>query len=191
MSAILFLKKKRMGFPALAEPQTNDDGKSAYGCKLIIRPDDNDVKALDKAIEQVAAERWKDDAPGVLAKLREDGKLALVKKEYRDKNGKVYSGFEDAYYLSARNSKEQPTVVDRFGGEITKKSDIERILYSGSYVNAKVEIWAQDNNFGRRINCTLLGVMFAADGDSFGGGASRASADEFAEMVEATGEDLV
>lgn len=191
MSAILFLKKLRMGFPALAEPQKSDDGKEAYGAKLIVKPDDPAVKALDAAIEQVAREKWKDEADSVLAMLRDKDRICLVKKEYRDKQGKVYAGFEGSFYLSTRNSKEQPTCVDRFGGELTKRSDIERILYSGCVVNAKVEIWAQDNNFGRRVNCTLLGVMFAADGESFGGGAARAAADEFADMVEDSAEDLV
>ena len=46
-------------------------------------------------------------------------------------------------------------------------------------VTAKVEFWAQDNNYGRRINCTLLGVMYAGEGERFGGGSAPASADDF------------
>ncbi len=191
MSRILFLKKTRMGFPSLAEPKAMGEGNPAYGCRLIIDPSDSNAKLLDNAIREVAEEQWKKDAEGILAKLVEDNKVCFSKREYRDKQGKVYAGFEGKYHLGARNGKEQPTCVDRFGGEITKKSDIERILYSGCVVNAKVEIWAQDNQYGRRINCTLLGIMFAADGESFGGGAGRASADDFADMVEDNAEDLV
>lgn len=191
-SAILFLRKKRMAFPALAEAKAIGDGEPAYGARLIIDPSDPDVKVLDNAIAAVAKAKWKGDAEAVLRMLVEEGKVAFSKKEYRDKKkGKVYAGFEDKYHLGARNAKEQPTVVDRFGGEIEKKSDIERILYSGCNVNAKIEIWAQDNSYGRRINCTLLGIMFNSDGESFGGGTGRASAREFSDMVESTGEDLV
>jgi len=42
-----------------------------------------------------------------------------------------------------------------------------------------VDIWPQDNKWGQRVNCTLRGVMFANDGENFGGG-TPASADEFA-----------
>ena len=72
------------------------------------------------------------------------------------------------------------------------KSAIEQLIYDGCRVNAKIEIWAQDNKFGRRINCSLLGVMFAGEGENFGGGAAPASADDFAGMAaKADAEDVL
>jgi hypothetical protein len=55
--------------------------------------------------------------------------------------------------------------------------------YAGCYVNASVEVWVQDNQWGKRVNCTLRGVQFLRDGDAFGGGAP-ASADEFDTVTE-------
>jgi hypothetical protein len=53
-------------------------------------------------------------------------------------------------------------------------------LYAGCFVHMHVELWAQDNQAGKGLRATLLGVMFAGDGDSFGGGA-RPDADAFGE----------
>ncbi len=53
--------------------------------------------------------------------------------------------------------------------------------YSGCYVNGIVDIWAQDNGFGRRLNATLKGVQFVKDGDAFSGG-TAVSADAFDDL---------
>ena len=79
--------------------------------------------------------------------------------------------------------------MDRLGNEVTSKAEIERLIYSGCYVHASVDIWPQDNKWGQRINCTLRGVMFANDGENFGGG-STASASEFADFA-IDAEDLI
>ena len=53
--------------------------------------------------------------------------------------------------------------------------------YSGCFVNASLELWAQDNNYGKRVNATLMGVQFYKDGDSFSGG-GVASEDDFDDL---------
>lgn len=187
----LKLKNVRISFPALAAPQALGDGEPAYGAKFIITPNSAHAAALDDAIAAVAKDQWKDKADSVLAMLREDGKVCYVKREYRSKKtGLPYEGFEGVHYLSARNAKNRPTVVDRFGNEVIDKSEIERLIYSGCHTHVSLDIWAQDNKWGRRINCTLRGVMFAGDGANFGGGSAPASASEFAEFAE-DAEDLL
>jgi hypothetical protein len=55
--------------------------------------------------------------------------------------------------------------------------------YSGCYVNAQVEVWAQDHkSFGKRINAQLLGVQFVEDGDSFQAGAPPANPEDFGDL---------
>ncbi len=56
-------------------------------------------------------------------------------------------------------------------------------------MNVNIDLWCQANNFGKRINATLVGVQFAADGDAFSG-AAPASPDDF-DSVEDDGEGLV
>lgn len=186
---IVMLKHKRIGFPALAEKQSVGDGEPAYGGRLIIAPDDKDIAALiEPAMLAAAKVRWKDDAEAVLAFLKEEDKCAFSRKEYRNKKTmKVYGGFEGMFHLGMRSAKTQPTIFDQYGEPVTDKAKITALIYSGCYVNAKVEFWAQDNNFGRRINCTPLGIMFAAEGESFGGGAAPAAVDDgdFAKLAKA------
>lgn len=187
----LKLKNVRISFPALAAPQALGDGEPAYGAKFIIEPGSKHAAALDDAIATVAKDQWKDKAESVLAMLREDRKVCYTKSEYRSKKtGLPYEGFEGKHYLNTRNAKSRPTVVDRFGNEVTDKGEIERLIYSGCHTHVSLDIWAQDNKWGRRINCTLRGVMFAGDGESFGGGGSVASANEFADFAEDAGDLL-
>lgn len=180
------LKNVVMAFPALAEPQSFGEGEPAYGAKFPITPNSEHQKAIEAAILAEAKEAWKDKADSVLKMLVEDGKLAFTKKVYRSKKtGEPYQGFDGTHYLSARNAKTQPSVYNQYGEEVTGKGEIERQAFSGAVVNASVEIWAQDNKWGRRINCSLRGVMLTGEGENFGGGSSPASADEFASLAKA------
>jgi hypothetical protein len=52
-------------------------------------------------------------------------------------------------------------------------------LYAGCYVNAIVDIWAQDNQFGKRINAKLLVVRKKKDGEPIGAGRTNAKAEDF------------
>ena len=187
----LKLKNVRISFPALAAPQAFGEGEPAYGAKFIIEPKSAAAEQLDKANAAVAKDQWKDKSASILKMLEEDKKVCFTKKEYRSaKTGQPYDGFEGMFYLNTRNAKVQPTVVDRFGQQVTDKGEIERLIYSGCYTHVSLDIWPQDNKWGRRINCTLRGVMFAADGENFGGGGSVASASEFADFAD-DAEDFV
>lgn len=180
------LKNVVLAFPALAEPQSLGDGEPAYGAKFPIKPNSEQQKAIEAAILAEAKEQWKDKAASILELLTEDGKLCFTKKVYKSKKtGEPYQGFDGTHYLSARNAKTQPTVFNEYGDELKTKSDIEAKAFSGALVNASVEIWAQDNKWGRRINCSLRGVMLTGQGENFGGGSSPASADEFASLAKA------
>lgn len=194
MATKIMLKGVTMAFPALAEPQAFGEGDPAYGAKFPIAPGSEAHKLLEDAIKAEATEAWKDKADATLTMLEEDGKIAFAKKVYRSrKTGEAYQGFDGKHYLSARNAKTQPTVYNQYGDELTSKGDIERQAFSGAKVNASVEIWAQDNKWGRRINCSLRGVMLTGEGENFGGGSSPASADEFAGLAKskADAEDVL
>jgi hypothetical protein len=180
------LKNVVMAFPSLAEPEAFGEGEPAYGAKFPIKPGCEQHKAIEAAMLVEAKEAWKDKADAVLEMLADDGKLAFAKKVYKSKKtGEAYAGFEGTHYLSTRSAKTQPSVYNQYGEEVTGKSEIERQGHSGAIVNASIEIWAQDNKWGRRINCSLRGVMLTGKGESFGGGSSPASADEFASMAKA------
>lgn len=189
MATRIMLKNVVLAFPALAEPQSFGEGEPAYGAKFPIKPNSEQQKAIEAAVLAEAKEAWKDKADSVVKMLEEDGKVAFTKKVYRSKKtGEPYQGFDGMHYLSTRNAKTQPTVFNQYGEEVSGKGDIERQAFSGAVVNASIEIWAQDNKWGRRINCSLRGVMLTGEGENFGGGSSPASADEFAGLAKAKAE---
>jgi hypothetical protein len=185
MAEQIMVKNVMLGFPALAEPQSLGDGEPAYSVKLPIQPGSENEKLIEAAIVAVAEEQWNDRAAAVLSMLKEDGKICYTKKVYRSKStGEAYDGFDNHYYLSARNAKTQPTVFNEYGEQLSKISDIERQAYSGAIAKGvSLEIWAQDNKWGKRINCTLRGVMLSGEGERKSGGSAPASADEFAGLA--------
>ena len=67
--------------------------------------------------------------------------------------------------------------------------EADGLPYSGCYVNASIELWAQDNNYGKRINASLRGVQFYRDGDAVAGGGGPASEDEFDDLAEGADAD--
>ena len=59
-------------------------------------------------------------------------------------------------------------------------------------MNAILDIWAQDNQYGKKVNAQLQGVQFFKDGDAFAGGGKAAAASDFTPIAEgADAEDLV
>lgn len=190
MATRVMLKNVVMAFPAIAQAQSYGDGDPAYGAKFPIEPNSENHKLIEQAMLGEATEQWKEKGEAILAMLAEDKKLCFSKTVYRSKKtGEPYEGFAGTHYLSARNATNQPTVIDQYGKEVTDKKAIERLAFSGAIVHASVEIWAQDNKWGRRINCSLRGIMLTGEGKNFGGGSAPASADEFAEFAKDAAED--
>ena len=104
---------------------------------------------------------------------------------------KNYADFENHMYVSA-NSKVRPLIMDVDKTKLTN-ADASRI-YSGCYGYVLLDVWAQDNQHGKRINATLKGVMKAADGEAFAGGQPATEANfadiEVPEGEESTAEDF-
>ena len=174
----MLIKNVRMAFPAIFEPEAFGDGDPAYGAKFIIPQSHPQLKEIRNAVITAGADKWGEKAPGILALLKDDKKVAWVEGPYRNKNGDIYDGFEGMYHLSTRNGGKAPIKPSVFDAQNRLLTQADGVVYSGCYVDASVEFYAQDNGYGRRINCSLRGVRKSGDGDSFGGGAS-ASADEF------------
>lgn len=179
----LKLSNVRLAFPTLFEAKTvNGEGKPAFSASLLIDPADPQVKAINAAIEAVAKEKWGAKADAMLKQMRAADKTALHNGDLKAS----YDGFPGNLYISARNPM-RPTVVAQ---DKTPLVEADGKPYAGCYVHAVVELWAQDNNYGKRVNATLMGVQFFKDGDSFTGG-GVASEDDFDDVsAGATADDL-
>lgn len=180
----LKLSNVRLAFPQLFEAKTvNGEGKPAFSASFLIEPTDNQVKAIREAIEQVARDKWGVKADAILKQMQAQDKTALHDGDIKSN----YDGFPGNLYVSARSAT-RPLVIDR---DKSPLAEADGKPYAGCYVNASIELWAQDNNYGKRINASLRGVQFLRDGDAFAGGGA-ASEDEFDDLaVDATADDLV
>ena len=160
--SIVKITNVRLSFADLFQP---DAKYGRYGASFPIVPGSANAAALDAAVTEVAAAKWGAKAEAVLAKLKGDGVVAYAHSPKVNADGEVYDGYSNMYTLNASN-KARPTVLDLDRSPLTEGDGRP---YSGCYVVAVIEIWAQDNSWGRRINATLKGVQFFAHGEAFSG----------------------
>jgi hypothetical protein len=157
------------------------EGEPAFSVTGIIGKDHPANKLLADAEEKVAKEKWGAKADGILKQIRAAGKGVV-----KDGDSKAeYAGFEGNMFVSTR-SPARPTVIDRDRSPLVAADGRP---YSGCYANVQVEVWAQDNSYGKRINAQLLGVQFVKDGDAFGGGAQPSNPDDFGDLSADEGEE--
>jgi hypothetical protein len=180
------LTSVRLSFPALFEPKAGPDGGAPkYSAAFIIEPGSKNAKALKDACAAVANEKWGAKAAGTMKELYAKDKVCYKENEKANSSGDVYAGFEGMHFVNTSN-KARPTVVDADKSPLTAQDGKP---YGGCYVNAIIDIWPQDNGYGKRVNATLMGVQFVKDGDAFVGG-TPASPDDFDVVAGADAEDL-
>jgi hypothetical protein len=140
------------------------------------------ASTVRKVIAMVAKDKWAAKADATLKPLLAGERTCLRDGDMKSQWG----GFEGNLYLSS-SSEKRPLVVN---ADKTPLVAADGKPYGGCYVNAVVDIWAQDNQYGKRINATLQSVQFFADGDSFAGG-SFGTEDDFDDVsAGATADDL-
>lgn len=172
--AIMQLKNVRLAFPALFEPKAVNPGdKPKFGGSFLLPPDHPQVAEIRQNIIQTARDKWGEKADAILKELKAKDRLCLHDGDTKAQ----YDGFEGMLYVSA-SSDARPTLIDR---DKTPLVEADGRPYAGCYVVVSIDIWAQDNNYGKRINATLRGVQFSKDGDAFSG-ARPADADEFDDL---------
>jgi hypothetical protein len=177
MSTVM-LQDVRLSFAnALFEAkQVQDQGDAKFSASFIIPPAHPCVKAIKDAMKKAAEEKWGAKAGEVFIALKAGDKLAL-----RDGDTKPqYEGYKGNLFLNASN-KIKPLVIDGNKSPLQASSGKP---YAGCYVNGSIEVWAQDNKFGKRINATLKGVQFLRDGARLAGG-GVASAEDFEAIPDA------
>lgn len=152
----------------------NGEGQPKFSCSLILQPGHAGIKAIEDAALKCAQEKWGAKAAQMIAAMKAQDKHPLHNGDTKTS----YDGFPGNFFVSARSVK-KPLVIDRDRTPLDQSSPR---LYPGAYVNAIIDLWAQDNQFGKRINAQIQGVQYFADGDSFGGGGTVASQDEFADL---------
>lgn len=165
-------------FEAGVIPGSDASAKPKYNCGLLLPPDHPQMAEIGQKMRAVAKAQWKDKADAIYAALKAANKLAIHDGATKPK----YEGYPGMYFLSPSSPENKPPTLIATVAGVNRTLDVaaaRKKFYSGCYVNASLEFWAQDNNWGQRINAQLRGVQFFKDGDAFAGGGTTADAGEF------------
>ena len=158
METNIKLNNVRLSFPALfqAKKFAPTDAKGAYSATFILDKKTNakEIAAINTAINDIVRETFKGKRPPKVC-LR-DGSEKADTDGYGD----------DILFIGTRTDK-RPQVINRDMSPLTEEDGKP---YAGCYVNAVIQLWGQDNQYGKRINAKLRAVQFAKDGKSFGEG---------------------
>ena len=190
MSTTLILKNTRLAFPDLFEAKQFDGkGPFTYGATFLMAPESPEKAAIEAAMTEAATAKWGAKAPEILKAIKAGGSQKCC---FVSGDSKSYDGFAGNWALSAKRQQDSghPKVVayDPTIKDWRDLSPADGKPYGGCYVQAKVEIWAQDNNFGKAIRATLISVAFSRDGEAF---SATGPADTEGLETEASGADLV
>lgn len=164
MSKIM-LPNVRLSFPSLFHKAVFDGKETKFEATLLINKSaqDDKVDEVKAAINEMIREAFKTPPE----------KFPADKRCLKDGDGIDYAGYDGHMSLKASSSK-RPMVLNR---DKTPLTEDDNKLYAGCYVNAIIELWAQNNQFGKRINANLLGVQFFKDGEPFADGVTASASD--------------
>lgn len=173
------LNNVRCSFITLGEPEyyggqkSKPTDKRRWSATALIPVDSPLRKQVDAAIEEVAKEKWEKKWQTVMENVRADPKACC----FVDGKRKDYEGYAGHWALTAHRNEDKgrPLVFDSDKSPIYKPNNEiyegkAGRIYSGCYVNMQIEFWPQDNNNGKAVRATLLGIQRKADGDAFSGG---------------------
>jgi len=158
------LNNVRLSFPSLFHKASFQGSEGKYEATFLLSKDEH-----AEVISKIDAE--------IKAGIKDNFKTSKIPSDkvcFKDGDEIDYDGYAGCMSLKAANNK-RPMVIDKDKSPLTE--DDEK-LYAGCYVNAIIEFWYMNNQYGKRVNANLLGVQFFKDGEPFGDGVS-ASEDDF------------
>jgi hypothetical protein len=159
MSKHLIIKEARCSFPQLYGSRVEDGEHFGPGIVLVLEKEKH--KGVIEQIKALMREAIAEN-PKLSAQPPKGDKLCLRRPDRDELNY-----LEGNLILRAGNPN--PPVVLYPDGK-TIMTEATNKIYSGCYVNAKVEIWGQVNKFGKRVNAKLIAVQYVPkDAPSFDG----------------------
>jgi hypothetical protein len=179
----LIFVSARASFPNILDPQikTNDNGQQtqSWNVDLIFPKDDAGFAKFMQEAQKLAVEKWKENAPAALQRIQMDRKCRCFgsgDEKVSAKTFQVHPGYAGNVFISARANR-PPQIIDADGKPIDPANTmllraVGSKIYGGSYVNAVIKPWLQQNPQGIGIRCDLVAIQFARDGEAFGAGAA-------------------
>ena len=110
------------------------------------------IAEIQTAIKTLAKDKLKGKVP-------DDDRLCLKDGDETERPE------QQGCFVIKASTKRRVPILDRDQTPVTEE---DNVIYAGCYVNAFITLWVQNNAFGKRINASLDGVMFAGPGEPFG-----------------------
>ncbi len=165
------------GFEAV---QYKGTGPFKYRATALIDKKRKDlIEKIEAAAKKIAEDTWGEKADTVLSRAAKDNKTKLIK----DGDEEEYDGYAGKFTLTATRNQDagRPDIRDRDGKTPLAAGDGKP--YSGSVADMIVELWPQNNEYGKCIRATLLGIQHRGDGTRFSG-VTTASDDDFVDLAD-------
>jgi len=159
MGTHIIIKEARCSFPRLYGAEVRDEDTFGPGITLILEREKHaeTLKTIKAEMRAAIAGEPK------LKKNPPTGEKLCLREPDRDE-----LRYLEGNLIIKANSPRPPVVLNPDGRTIMTEANNE--IYSGCYVNAKIEIWGQANKYGRRVNAKLIAVQFIPkEAESFDG----------------------
>lgn len=153
MTTRVILKNVEISYPNLFTAVSNENtgGDEQYSVTFKIKKNDVQINNLYQAIDKALEEKYGAEVPKMKGTFLRDG----------DESG--WKGFEDCFFVAAKN-KLKPKIYNKDNQLIYEEDDYPQ---SNDICDIVIDIWIQDNKFGKRINCWLQGVRLVKEGKRF------------------------
>jgi hypothetical protein len=171
MSRKVITPEATLSYPALFVPKDTPSGEARYSCALIFDRG-ADLRPLEAAIREAAAERWATRAPAMF-------KAGQLRWPLRDGAEKESQGYGPGTTFLNCSTNSPPGIVSRYAGAdgrplpITDPGEI----YAGCRVRASLIAFAYDRNGNRGCSFLLNNLQKLGDGPRLDG--RQAAEDEF------------
>lgn len=162
MSDIVLLKNVRCSFPHLFTRPIINGNEGKCGVTLLLDPKTPEGQKHIKAVREVVERTIKNTT------AFKNITIPAAKRCLRDGNEETRAEYRGLWIVST-NHKTRPIVLGA-DGRTAVTSEEECEIYAGCYVNCKIQIWAQNNSHGKRINATPVAIQFAGHGEPLGNG---------------------
>lgn len=99
------------------------------------------------------------------------GKIGAEHKFVRNgdtEDGPLKPETEAMWIVKASENPDRPPKVRDERTKVMTPAEILKRIYAGAVVNMLIRPWAQNNDFGKKINANLIAVQFVRDGTRIG-----------------------
>ena len=178
MGKHIIIKEARCSFPRLYASEEREGATFGPGITLVM-----EKEAHAAILVELKAEMKKAIADNPkLKKAPPTGDKLCLRVPDRDE-----LKYKPGNLILKANNQRPPMVLEPDGRTVMTEATDK--IYSGCYVNAKVEIWGQANQWGKRVNAKLIAVQYVPrTADSFDG--SYVSPDEAVKGFDSLDDDL-